>query len=185
MCIRANRGAIRIEQQLTGQSVLVPQTGDIVLTNGQIESLRNTTGHCNCDVTLSNAAPPEVSRLATSDEIRNSPEATKSNPATESESNIMIKEEPIYQVIVPPLVYDAKTKVQPEIDPKMIILVRRVRVRPTLIFQGRVEGELPAAKQTSTIAAATIPARPAVTPANESFMDRARKLWRKIWPPIS
>jgi len=38
------------------------------------------------------------------------------------------------------LVYDANAKVQPEFDPRMIVLVRRVRVRPTLIFQGRVEG---------------------------------------------
>ena len=41
---------------------------------------------------------------------------------------------------MPPLIYDANAKVQPEIDPKMIVLVRRVGVRPTLIFQGRVEG---------------------------------------------
>ena len=27
MCIRANRGAVRLEQQLTGQSVLIPQAG--------------------------------------------------------------------------------------------------------------------------------------------------------------
>src|SRR5260370_17049005 len=51
------------------------------------------------------------------------------------------REEPVYQVFIPPLIFDAKAKVQPEVDPKMIVLVRRVRVRPTLIFQGRVEGQ--------------------------------------------
>ncbi|PYU37246.1 MAG: hypothetical protein DMG53_28685, partial [Acidobacteria bacterium] len=40
MCIRANSGAVRAEQQLTGQSVLVPQTGDVLLLNGQLDSLR-------------------------------------------------------------------------------------------------------------------------------------------------
>jgi hypothetical protein len=188
MCIRANRGAIRIEQQLTGQSVVVPQTGDIVLTNGQIESLRSAAaGHCNCEITLTNSAPPEVSRLATSEEIRNAPEEAKAKPSTESESNIATKDEPIYEVIVPPLVYDAKAKVQPEIDPKMIILVRRVRVRPTLIFQGSVEGEKAVVKAppASTVAAATPAQTKPIVPANESFMDRARKLWRKIWPPNS
>jgi len=34
------QGAVRIEQQLTGQSVLVPQNGDVSLSNGQLESLR-------------------------------------------------------------------------------------------------------------------------------------------------
>ena len=41
---------------------------------------------------------------------------------------------------MPPLSYDAKAAVQrDDFDPKLILLVRRVRVRPTLIFQGRVE----------------------------------------------
>jgi len=40
---------------------------------------------------------------------------------------------------MPPLIYDANAKVQPGIDPKKIVLVRRVRVRPTLVFRGRVK----------------------------------------------
>ena len=32
-------------------------------------------------------------------------------------------------------------KVQDDFDPNLIVLVRRVRVRPTLIFQGKVEGD--------------------------------------------
>ena len=191
MCIRANSGAIRIEQQFTGQSVLIPQNGDIVLTNGQIESLRNTAGHCSCALALANAAPPEVSRLATSDEIRNTPEESKPKPAQDSDSNNMTREDPVYQVVVPPLVFDAKAKVQPEIDPKMILLVRRVRVRPTLIFQGRVEGEQAAVKappsSATTVATAANPATGKVPPtsASNSFMDRARRWWRKIWTPSS
>src|SRR5271167_374379 len=46
MCIRANRGAVRLEQQLTGQSVLVPQSGDVSLSNGQLESVRTSAGRC-------------------------------------------------------------------------------------------------------------------------------------------
>jgi hypothetical protein len=189
MCIRANRGAIRIEQQLTGQSVLVPQTGDIMLTNGQIESLRNAAGHCSCEIAVTSETPPEVSRLATTEEIRTTPEEAKQKTAEEPESNIATKEEPIYQVIVPPLVYDAKAKVQPEIDPKMIILVRRVRVRPTLIFQGSVAGENAAATpkpaQASSVASAASPAagKAATPPATDTFVNRARKWWNKIWSP--
>ena len=52
MCLRANSGAVRVEQQLTGQSVLVPQGGDILLANGQIESLRAGAGRCRCEVPL-------------------------------------------------------------------------------------------------------------------------------------
>jgi len=37
--------------------------------------------------------------------------------------------------------FDANLKVQQAPDPNLIVLVRRVRVRPTLIFEGRVEGD--------------------------------------------
>jgi hypothetical protein len=49
MCLRANRGAIRIEQQLTGHSVIIPQTGDVLLPDSQIESLRSSAGHASAN----------------------------------------------------------------------------------------------------------------------------------------
>jgi hypothetical protein len=88
-------------------------------------------------------------------------------------------------VFMPPLIYDAKAKVQPEVDPKMIILVRRVRVRPTLIFQGRVVGEMiaaatPALPSAPGGAAPGSPLKPSA-PANDSFFDRVRNFLRKLW----
>ena len=50
---QANRGALRLEQQLTGQNILVPQGGDVFLANGQIDSLRTGSGgHCECELQL-------------------------------------------------------------------------------------------------------------------------------------
>jgi hypothetical protein len=189
MCIRANRGAVRIEQQLTGQSIVVPQSGDITLTNGQIESLRDSSGRCVCEIQLSNPAPQtEVSQIATATEVhREYSDARPTLPATPT-NKLKREEEPIYTVHVPPLIFDAKATVQPEVDPKLIVLVRHVRVRPTLIFQGRVEGEAPAPVKapTATVAATPPPSetKPAA-PAKDSMMDRAKRLWRKIWPPTS
>src|SRR6266704_6056655 len=173
MCIRANLGAIRVEQQLTGQSVLIPQTGDVFLFNGQLDNLRTSAGHCACDLQLAKASPlpqPVVSQSAT----------------VETPSP---KEEPIYQVIVPPLIYDAKARVQPEIDSKFIVLVRRVRVRPTLIFQGRVEGATVAdvapdpPPTPAPAAAAKAPKQSA--PDSESVVDRVRSFVRKLWSSAS
>jgi hypothetical protein len=199
MCIRANRGALRLEQQLTGQSVLVPQAGDVVLTNGQIDSLRTNPGnHCSCELQMIDVAPPpEVSRLATTEEIHHKIEKVedpKPNvPTTQIAAPAAPREEPIYQVFVPPLIFDAKAKVQPEIDPKMIVLFRRVRVRPTLIFQGRVEGDMVAANLPVSAPARTTPnpttkppnqpATPAPPPQkNESLSDRVRTFMKKLWP---
>ena len=168
MCIRANLGAIRVEQQLTGQSVLVPQEGDIFLFNGQLDHLRASAGHCACELQVAKATPPPQPAVNQT-EIADLPAST---------------DEPIYQVFMPPLIYDAKAKVQPEIDPRMIVLVRRGRVRPALIFQGRVEG----------VALASVTPPPAPTPAapsnglkpaasaNDSLVNRVRNFVRKLWP---
>ena len=186
MCVRANRGAVRLEQQLTGQSLVVPQAGNVLVLNGQLESLRASAGRCSCEPQMAKATSSpdvEVSRPATTQELREKSLEPKSAAETAPAEKSGVREEPIYQVFMPPLVYDAHAKVQPEFDPKMIVLIRRVRVRPTLIFQGRVEGE--------TVAAALPPPAPAPASAgnvskppahaNDSFVDRVRTFVRKLW----
>jgi hypothetical protein len=199
MCVRATSGAVRLEQQLTGQNVIVPQGGDIVLNNGSLEGLRNTAGQCNCDAQMAKniPPPPELSRLATTEEIRQKEAETKNEVKNEAESKNApaaansaadkpptVKQEPVYQVFMPPLAYDAHAAVQNEtFDPKLIVLVRRVRVRPTLIFQGRVEGEpvvkAVAAKQPATNAPAN-PAPPKA-PENDSIVGKAKAFIHRLF----
>jgi hypothetical protein len=181
MCIRAIHGAIRVEQQLAGQSILIPQAGDVFIFNGQLDKLRSSAGHCACELQVAKATAPrlEVSQLATAEEARKQAAAAKPNAQPATADPPLAKEEPIYQVFMPPLVYDANAKVQPEIDPRMIVLVRRVRVRPTLIFQGRVEGVAVAAV-TPPPAAAANPSKP-TAPGSSSFVDRVRNFVRKLW----
>jgi hypothetical protein len=192
MCIRAGRGAVRLEQQLTGQSVIIPQGGDVQVLNGLLDSLRQAPAHCHCELQLAKLAPPpsaEVSRIATAAEVRRNsqPDLRDSRPtlpSTRAEKPTM-KEEPVYQVFVPPLMYDAKAAVQPDVDPRMIVLVRRVRVRPTLIFQGRVEGEVLAAAIPASAPVPPVTPQPstkkAPPPANDSFVDRFRSFVRRLW----
>jgi hypothetical protein len=169
MCIRANLGAIRLEQQLTGQNVIIPQTGDVFLFSGQLEHLRTSAGHCACALQIAKATPPP--QPPSGQFVRVEP--------------LPPNEEPIYQFVMPPLIYEANAKVQPEleIDPGMIVVIRRVRVRPTLIFQGRVEGEAagavtPASAPNQDAANAPKPA----APASDSFVNRVRHFVRKLWP---
>jgi hypothetical protein len=186
MCVRTNRGALRLEQQLTGQNILVPQGESVFLANGQIDSLRTDTGeHCACGLQLAEAPPPEVSRMATSEEVGHKVEDVKPNAPTVAPPKPMApKEQPVYQVFVPPLIFNANSKVQPDIDPKMIMLIRRVRVRPTLVFQGKVEGDVVAVK--APVASPPPPAtppRPTPPPVKTaSFTERIRNFFRKLWP---
>jgi hypothetical protein len=186
MCVRANRGAVRIEQQLTGQSIIVPQSGDVVLTNGQLGELRNAPGRCTCELSQAGQAQPEISRLATAEEVRKSAaETRKSAPVTPPAE----KQEPIYQVFMPPLRFDASANVQPEPDPRMIVLVRRIRVRPTLIFQGRVEGEAIVAQAmppppNPAMSAAVQKIKPPA-PQSDSVISRVRTFFHRLWTPSS
>ena len=209
MCIRTNRGALRLEQQLTGQSVVVPQGGDVFLANGQIDSLLTSSrtgsdvhsgsaGRCSCELQIAETPPPQISHLATAEEVRQkNPEIKPNIPPVEATKSPP-KEEPIYQVFVPPLIFNANAKVQPEVDPRMIVLVRRVRVRPTLIFQGKVEGD--AVSVVATNAEPRPPTRagtmygyapapqpgstsvPNPAPAPTSVVERVRIFVRKLWP---
>jgi hypothetical protein len=184
MCIHASKGAVRVEQQLTGQSVLIPQNGDISLANGQLEGLRTSPGHCACELQVGARPAPiatEVSALASTEELKK--RAAEPKPASPAPDPSAQREEPVYQVIMPPLRYEAGAKVQPEYDASLIILVRRARVRPTLIFQGKVEGDAIVAQ------AAPLPnSQKQVTSrkaADDSTWNRVRTFFHKLWSPNS
>jgi hypothetical protein len=187
MCIHTYRGALRVEQQLSGRSVIVPQGVDVMLANAQIDAMRNGAGQCRCELQIAKSraipAPRDspagrVGESGGSEAVPNSSDAPTYNERTEK------KEEPIYTVIMPPLRFDANAKVQAEPDPRLMVIVRRVRVRPTLVFQGRVEEEA-----VTTAAATPPPPPPAVTapksaapaPAQGSVVDRVRSFFHRLW----
>lgn len=177
MCVRTYRGAMRLEHQLSGQSVMVPQGGDVALTNGQIESLGNGAGHCKCELQIAKAPVVPVPR---NEMPPTTAESAKGETAAGAGEKPSKKEEPIYTVDMPPLRFDASLKVQPEPDPRLMVIVRRVRVRPTLIFQGRVEGET-VATAVATPPQASAASVPAPAPAQGSVVDRVRSFFRKLW----
>jgi hypothetical protein len=197
MCVRSGRGALRLEEQFGGQTVMVPQGGDALLINGQLQGMRNGSGLCACesfepDTAAASGLAPEISTLASSEEVKKSVAPRK--PAPRAVANPAAPElakpaapEPTYQVFMPPLRYDAGKQVQDEPDPQLIVLVRRVRVRPTLIFQSRVEGDpLPVQKPvTITKAKTEAPVTKVTAPASASVVDRVKSFFRNLWTPSS
>jgi hypothetical protein len=195
MCIRADSGAVRVEQQLTAQSIVIPQNGEVLITNGQLENLSSGVTHCSCELQLAKTAtaPPrqtEVSRLPTAEEMqKGNKAATKATAAAPTPTTA---EGPVYQVFMPPLSYDATAKVQPDnFDPQLIALVRRVRVRPTLIFQGSVKEAPSVAQNTPPAASATAKTSEASASQNQqaqknkqpnnSVLVRIRSFFRSLF----
>jgi len=199
MCIRTYRGALHVQQQFGDESLMIPQGGDVLLTNGQLQTLRNGEGHCQCELQIAKTAPsPSLSPAPAS-----SSTASNATPPADDAAQVLSppsneapaasngtsapKDDRIYHVDMPPLVYDASKKVQAEPDPRVMMIVRRVRVRPTLIFQGRVEAapeKPPATADPTPNAASAAPVSPPVKkpPAPQpSFSERVHSFFHNLW----
>jgi hypothetical protein len=164
MCIIAERGAVRVEQQLSGSGILVPQGGEIQLVGGELSTLRGSAGVCQCEALLARKEPapqkpPEFSVPAPAGQARNPkpaqtpPPPVKLDVAEKTEvpplltdrpspfgaSGTPATEEPTYKVFMPPLTFDAAAPAPPpDPDPQTIILMRSVRVQPAAVYRGHV-----------------------------------------------
>lgn len=141
MCALSQSGAVRLEQQLTGASLLVPQGGEVVLPDGHLESLRDAEGTCRCDVVLMEDLPEERARLA---QVSSLPPVNESKrePQTEKKNETPARaiEQPTFTAVMPPLTFDASApNLPPEPPAGIVLLVREVRVRSGVILTGRVE----------------------------------------------
>jgi hypothetical protein len=60
MCLHTPHGAARVEQQLSGESLLVPQFGEVSLAGGQLMALKSPNGTCACEVDEARLIKPKV-----------------------------------------------------------------------------------------------------------------------------
>ncbi len=150
MCVLADRGAVRLEQQLSGQSMLVPQGGQASLTNGQLDPLTNSHT-CTCEIPVS-SLPVQIGVPG------HAPIASAAAaPPSAAPAAAPVTPEPVYRVEVPPLTFDSTAPAPgPDPDPQTIVLVRESRVQPDAVFQGHV------------VATPVAPPDPAATSANAS-----------------
>lgn len=179
LCVLASRGAVRLQQQFTGETLTVPQPTEMFLAGQQLKPLPGGPGHCECDALNARAAPrPSLSvpgvapALAaapsaakkTEPETRTSVELSVAAPPADARPaqapktqpvNVPAHEEPVWKVVMPTLAFDAKSPaLPPDPSPATILLVREVRIEPEWIFHGTVAS--PAARPS---------ARPATRPA--------------------
>jgi hypothetical protein len=136
------------------------------------------------------ASAPEISVLAGNEDIRKKQGEAAPQPQPPAEQKLARTQAPIYQVFMPPLAYDSGAKAQPEFDPRFIVLVRRVRVRSTLTFRGRVEGNpvIVASNTAPSNSTAADPhlnqqsaPKPAAPKQNDSLLNRVRNFLHWLW----
>jgi hypothetical protein len=134
LCTLATQGAMRLTQQFSGQSLLVPQGGTMNLVGGQLSTLTSSPKACTCRPPALQSAPPVPLELS----VPIHPAANP--PAMPAPKPPVLSDEPIYQVYMPPLTFDSASPAPPPPpDPQTILLVREARLQPAVVFHGRVE----------------------------------------------
>jgi hypothetical protein len=192
MCIVTARGAMRVEPQFSDQSMIIPQGGTASLAEGQIVSLHADASACSCEFPRARLQAPKSSQPSQSSSLQSDREiATLAKPLPSEHKKPEPKQpaptsanEPIYTVLMPPLSFDAKSpEPPPDPSPETILLVREVRVRPSVEFQGHVNPApaLPPTPTAPTTPAVALPP-PAAPPAKTEigFFDRVRAFFHRL-----
>jgi hypothetical protein len=58
LCVLASSGALKLEQQFTGEDLIVPQAGEFFLAGGKLSPVAGTSGTCQCEIMRVHNAPP-------------------------------------------------------------------------------------------------------------------------------
>jgi hypothetical protein len=190
MCVFTTRGAMRVETQFSDQSMIIPQGGTVSLSGGQIDSLKADPSACSCEYPRARMeppkaepprqAPPPMDVGALAPPLPPQPKRTENTPPALGSSA-----EPVYTVLMPPLSFDANSpQPPPEPAPATILLVREVRLRPTVEFRGHVNpAPAPAVAHPAPPAAPVVAQPPSDDlPAKSppTFLDRVKTLFHRL-----
>jgi hypothetical protein len=161
MCVMAERGAMRLENQFTGETLVIPQSGEFALLDGELAPVRVGATPCRCDAPVARQpvlfaeqppAEPATEPVASDESPRRlvpagalgppgeiPPRAHRSEPATTIAAP-PAAEPAEWRAEMPPLVFEAaRPEYVPRAEPEYALLIREVRVRPDLVFRGRVD----------------------------------------------
>jgi hypothetical protein len=85
LCVLATTGAIRLEQQFTGEGIIVPQAGEFFLNAGKLVPIAGAPGSCACVAMHAQSAPPPqipVLGVSSSARLEPVPQPAESAPVT-------------------------------------------------------------------------------------------------------
>ncbi|PYU28819.1 MAG: hypothetical protein DMG31_19005 [Acidobacteria bacterium] len=136
LCVMALSGAMRIEEQFTGASLIVPQGGDVQIEAGELRTLRNGSRTCSCELLVSqNNTQKQIELSVPAHPSPSSPSIPRApqpiNP-------------PAYRIDMPPLTFDASSPAPPPLpSPEAMLIIRESVADPAISFRGAVNPALP------------------------------------------
>jgi hypothetical protein len=88
MCVLSTGGAIRLEQQFSGEGLIVPQAGEFFLEAGTLVPVAGAPGSCECTESVARTAPPPAPAPAQPVFAQNVPLATMIPPAISAQPDV-------------------------------------------------------------------------------------------------
>jgi hypothetical protein len=140
LCVLAALGAVQLEQQFSGQRMIVPESGDFSLQNGQLAPVADTGGSCKC-AAVPQAVPGRASGTETASTFP-APADTHpvAPPSQQQAANPPSLAQPANQIELPPMVYSSAVPSPPNVPTEeTAALVREIRDDPDWEFTGSVE----------------------------------------------
>jgi hypothetical protein len=136
LCVITLSGAIRIEEQLTGEKVIIPQGGDIEIDGGELRALRRGSRKCSCELLVSeNSARKQIEASAPAHPSPNGPINERPAESTNSAT---------YRIDMPPLTFDASSPaLAPALTSEAQLVIRESVEAPQIWFRGAVVPALP------------------------------------------
>ena len=130
LCAMALSGAIRMVQQLTGESLVVPQGADIQVDGGELRQIRAGSQKCSCELLVSRSTSP------TQRELSVPPASSLNSP------KVAPPDRPTYRIDMPPLTFSASSPA-PVLPADAILLIRESMPDQAVRFRGVVKPALP------------------------------------------
>jgi S-DNA-T family DNA segregation ATPase FtsK/SpoIIIE len=95
LCVRATSGALRLEQQFTGQDLIVPEAGEFFLAEGKLVPVAGTPGGCDCALMVAkkSAPPPVIPVLGITGHPTAAPEAPEVASNSSAANNIPVEQQ--------------------------------------------------------------------------------------------
>lgn len=102
LCVLATSGALRLEQQFTGEGLIVPQAGDFLIASGKLVPTAGVSGNCECAaIHAQSAPPPNIPVMGVSSAAQlNIPDAAPQPAPADAKPNIPPAAEPNVQLRV-------------------------------------------------------------------------------------
>jgi hypothetical protein len=165
LCAMTARGALRIEEQLGGQGLLVPQGGEVGFNGGQLNAVRNSSGVCSCELLV--VANTQKKQFAFSLAVQPPVQPAGSQPPPPAPlPPLTTGDVPVYRISVP-LVFDARAPRAPAVDPPTILFEQEALLRPETFFWNNVEPAAPPASRPAAVPPPPVPAKD-ISPAKGS-----------------